>query len=71
MQQKLLTPDEVSNLLGVKKHTLAVWRSSGRYNLPFIKAGRLVRYRQSDLDQFLESQSYSSTGDFAMGAEIS
>ncbi|MCK4710991.1 MAG: helix-turn-helix domain-containing protein [Gammaproteobacteria bacterium] len=68
---KLLTPDEVSNLLGVKKHTLAVWRSSGRYNLPFIKAGRLVRYRQSDLDLFLENQSCSSTGDFAMGAEIS
>ena len=70
MQQKLLTPDEVSNLLGVKKHTLAVWRSSGRYSLPFIKAGRLVRYRQSDIDQFLENQTGISTGEILSGAEI-
>ena len=62
MQQKLLTPDEVSSLLGVTKHTLAVWRSSGRYNLPFIKAGRLVRYRQSDIDRFLDEQCCQSTG---------
>lgn len=70
MQQKLLTPDEVSNLLGVKKHTLAVWRSSGRYNLPFIKAGRLVRYRQSDIERFLDNQTGISTGEIQTGAEI-
>jgi excisionase family DNA binding protein len=58
----LLTPDQVSNILGVKKHTLAVWRSSGRYQLPFVKAGRLVRYRSSDVDCFLERQSRTSTG---------
>jgi excisionase family DNA binding protein len=69
MQQKLLTPDEVSYLLGIKKHTLAVWRSSGRYNLPFIKAGRLVRYRLSDIEQFLDDQSGISTGELEMGAE--
>jgi hypothetical protein len=51
----LLTPDQVSNILGVKKHTLAVWRSYGRYQLSFVKAGRLVRYRSSDVD-------YSSKG---------
>jgi len=70
MQQKLLTPDEVSNLLGITKHTLAVWRSSGRYNLPFIKAGRLVRYRQSDIDSFIEKQCCQSTGVAYVGAEI-
>ena len=32
MESKLLTPDQVSELLGVNTHTLAVWRSSGRYN---------------------------------------
>ena len=51
----LLTPDQVSNILGVKKHTSALWRSSGLYQLPFIKAGRLVRYRSSDVG-------YSSKG---------
>ena len=67
---KLLTPDEVSNLLGITKHTLAVWRSSGRYNLPFIKAGRLVRYRQSDIDGFIEKQCYLSTDVALSGAGI-
>jgi hypothetical protein len=32
--------------------TLAVWRCIGRYNLPYLKIGRLVRYRQSDLRRF-------------------
>jgi excisionase family DNA binding protein len=59
---KLLTPDDVSNILSVSKHTLAVWRSSGRYDLPFIKAGRLIRYRQSDINRFLEKQCCQSTG---------
>jgi excisionase family DNA binding protein len=66
---ELLTPDEVSDLLGVKKHTLAVWRSSGRYNLPFHKAGRLVRYCQSDIDDFLERRRCQSTGVAYSGVE--
>lgn len=32
--------------------TLAVWRCIGRYNLPYEKIGRLVRYRKSDLRRF-------------------
>jgi predicted site-specific integrase-resolvase len=49
------TPDQAWNILGVKKHTLAAWRSYGRYQLPFVKAGRLLCYRSSDVD-------YSSKG---------
>jgi len=36
--------------------TLRVWRCTGRYNLPFVKVGRLVRYRISDLDRFLRDR---------------
>lgn len=63
MQQpiNLLTPEQVSSLLGIKTHTLAVWRSSGRYKLPFIKTGRLVRYQLSDIENFLETQRMIST----------
>lgn len=61
-QPTLLTPEQVSSILGVKKHTLAVWRSSGRYKLPFIKAGRLVRYRLTDVEAFLQEQSRTTTG---------
>lgn len=59
MESKLLTPDQVSELLGVNTHTLAVWRSSGRYNLSYVKAGRLVRYRASDVSAFIDRSTKS------------
>lgn len=48
--------------LGVKPNTLAVWRSTGRYNLPFLKVGRLVKYRISDLAEFLARRTANHTG---------
>jgi len=35
----LLTPDQVSELLGVAKSTLAKWRCTGEKNLPYIRLG--------------------------------
>ena len=52
---KLLNPPEAAEFLSVSKITLAGWRCSKRYSLPYIKIGRLVRYRQADLVAFLES----------------
>jgi excisionase family DNA binding protein len=40
---------------------LSVWRSTGRYNLPFFKIGRKVRYRRADLDAWLAAR-YRETG---------
>lgn len=53
---ELLKRDEAADYIGVKESTLACWASSKRYGLPLIRVGRLVRYRRSDLDQFLESR---------------
>lgn len=39
--------------LDVTPGTLSVWRSTGRYSLPFVKIGRKVRYRLSDLDLWI------------------
>ncbi len=39
----------------VKSETLARWASNGRYQLPIIKIGRLVRYDVTDLDELIES----------------
>lgn len=50
----LFSDDQAADYLSVKKHTLAVWRTTGRYNLPFVKIGRSVRYRKSDLDAFVD-----------------
>ena len=56
----VLDCDEAANYIGVKPGTLAVWRSTKRYKIPFIKVGRLVKYRKSDLDDFLEKQTVLS-----------
>jgi hypothetical protein len=58
MQEKLLTPFEAANVLSVSPATLAIWRSTGRYSLPFTKIGSLVRYRPSDLARFIASRSH-------------
>ncbi|WP_314020186.1 helix-turn-helix domain-containing protein [Stutzerimonas degradans] len=51
--------------LGIKASTLSVWRSTGRYNLPYMKVGRLVRYRLSDLAEFLARRTSEHTGEAA------
>jgi excisionase family DNA binding protein len=50
---KLLSPDQVADVLGVSKQTLAVWRCEQRYPLPYVKVGSRVRYRPADLQQFM------------------
>lgn len=52
----LMTPGQVSDYLGVSVETLNVWRCTKRYNLPYIKAGRLVRCRQQDVEAFVSSR---------------
>ena len=52
----LLTTSEMAKLLGVKPATLEVWRATQRYPLPYVKVGRLVRYRKSAGLEFLVSR---------------
>ena len=52
-----------ASVLGVRATTMCVWRSTGRYNLPYIKVGRLVRYRISDLAEFLARRTACHTGE--------
>lgn len=58
----LLTVDEVSALLNIRPQTLAVWRCTRRYDLPFIKVGRLIRYRAADVEQWPQGRSSVSRG---------
>jgi len=55
-QSDLLTNEEAASYLGVAPNSLAVWRTTKRYSLPYIKVGRLVKYRQADLDSFIKSR---------------
>lgn len=60
LTQKLMSPEEAAIYLGTSPNTLACWRSSGRYGLPFIKIGRMVKYRESDLQAFIEKRTRGS-----------
>lgn len=56
---------QAATALGIKASTLSVWRSTGRYNLPYMKVGRLVRYRLSDLAEFLARRISEHAGEAA------
>lgn len=52
----LLDDNAAAAILDVSPGTLSVWRSTGRYNLPFLKIGRKVRYRRADLFAWMEKR---------------
>jgi excisionase family DNA binding protein len=54
--EKLLTEKEVAEILSICPHTLNVWRCAKRYPLQFIRVGRHIRYRASDVEAFLRSR---------------
>ena len=53
-RDKLLPRKEAADYLGIKENTLAVWGVTKRHDLPYVKIGRLVKYRLSDLQAFIE-----------------
>jgi len=53
---EMLTPRQAADHLGVSPETLAVWRCTRRYAIPFVKVGSKVRYRRDDLEKFLSSR---------------
>lgn len=59
-QSNLLTNEEAAEYLGVAPNSLAVWRTTKRYQIPYVKVGRLVKYRLPDLEAFLNSRTISS-----------
>ena len=59
---KLINPEEVASILGIKPETLGYWRCTGRYTLPYVKVGRLVMYRPSDVDAFIEKRTVTAEG---------
>ncbi len=50
----LATPEEASALIKINAGTLQKWRSTGENNIPFVKIGRSVRYRVTDLKAYVE-----------------
>ena len=54
----LLDEDAAAAFLSLAPATLRIWRCTGRYALPFVKVGRLVRYRRVDLEKFIARRTH-------------
>lgn len=57
-----LDSSQAADYLGVKRTTLEAWRCRGG-GPKFVKLGRLVKYRRSDLDEFIEARVRSNTSE--------
>ena len=66
MLEQLLTTEQAATYLGTTRRTLEAWRlpggSGGRPGPVFVKVGRLVRYRPSDLEAFVADGVRTNTG---------
>lgn len=54
MIERLLTARELAELLGLSSSTVLDWFEAGR--LPGFKLGRVVRFRASEVEAWLEAQ---------------
>ena len=55
----LLTRKQAAERLGLRPQSLAAWATNKRYNLPYIKVGRHVKYRPSDIEAFLKANTHN------------
>lgn len=53
---EFLSEMQAAQMLGLAPGTLAVWRCTGRYRMPYIKCGRLIRYKADDLRKWADAQ---------------
>ncbi len=61
---KLLTPKQAGEYLNVSEKTLANARWSGiGIKLKFLKLGHSIRYKQSELDRYIEAHTHANTGE--------
>jgi len=60
MTPKLLTSDQVAELLGVQEGTIRLWRMQGK-GPRFRKLGTLVRYDEADVVSYINANARTST----------
>lgn len=58
---ELLNYEEAARFLRISRGTLENWISSGLYDVPHVKVGRLIRFRTSSLSRWLESRERGSS----------
>jgi predicted DNA-binding transcriptional regulator AlpA len=60
---ELLDTQDAARRLDVTPGTLMVWRSTKRYPLKFVRIGRKIRYRPSDIEEFIDKRTMSGVSD--------
>ena len=63
-ENPFLDSSQAAEYLNLKRTTLEAWRCRGG-GPRFVKLGRLVKYRRSDLDEFIEARVRSNTSEVA------
>ena len=51
---ELVKPKKTADLLGVTEDTLAIWRCTQRYDLPYVRVGKSIMYDLKDVVNFIE-----------------
>jgi len=62
METQFLKRQQAAEYLNVKRSTLEAWATRGG-GPAFVKLGRAVRYRISDLEKFIESRIRANTSE--------
>jgi len=64
MIEELLNTRQASKILGLEYKSLSNSRNTGTGpKIPYIKIGRVVRYKLSELEAYIESHTYNHTGE--------
>jgi len=58
---RLVTANKAAEITRYKPQTLAVWRYTGK-NLPFVRSGRSIRCRVSDIERFIATGNAVANG---------
>lgn len=56
---EFISSKEASDLMGMKHSTLASWRSRKVFPISYIKIGGQVRYRKSDIIDFIKTRTFT------------
>ena len=59
--ERLLTTNELAVILGVSAGTIHVWRCTKRVVIPYLRINRSIRYRMTDVQEFLRSREVAAS----------
>ncbi len=63
MAEKLLTAEKAGEILGVTTKSLANSRYTGTgLQVPYIKMGKIIRYKKSELEAYIDKNTINHTG---------